>query len=381
MAKRVLLAMSGGVDSSVAAWLLLEGGYEVIGAFMRTGAAVEEPQACSVGASSENLKLPVIMDRPARKQGCCSALDAHDARRVADRLGIPFYALDFEPDFQRIMDYFVREYRNGRTPNPCVMCNHWIKFGRLWDFARTVGADYVATGHYARIEYHPEDSAEPYWLMRGRDPSKDQSYVLFGLKRETLGRTLFPVGRYTKAEIREIAHKLGLPVASKPDSQEICFVPDNDHMAFIRRYSPGVDTSGEIVDVERGVVGHHDGYEQFTIGQRKGLGVALGGRRYVLEIDPATRRVIIGPREYLLRRRMSVTQLNWLTATGNLPERCEVKIRYNHTPAGATLELRSDGEVLVEFDEPQAAVTPGQAAVFYSGDRVLGGGIIRAALD
>lgn len=380
MAGRVLLAMSGGVDSSVAAWLLLESGYEVLGVFMRTGATFEEKETCAV-TSSGSPALPVLQPARARKQGCCSVMDAHDARRVADRLGIPFYALDFEPDFRRVMDYFVREYRAGRTPNPCVMCNHWIKFGRLWDFARTVGADYVATGHYARIEYHDEDPSEPYWLMRGRDLSKDQSYVLFGLPRETLKRTLFPVGRYTKPQIREFARGLGLRVADKPDSQEICFVPENDHMAFIRRYSPGVDTSGEIVDVERGVVGRHDGYEQFTIGQRKGLGVALGGRRYVLAIDPETRRVIIGPRDYLFKERMVVRQVNWLTDPPETDLVADVKIRYHHVPAPATVQVTGEAEVTVRFHEPQSAITPGQAAVFYAGDRVLGGGIIDAVED
>ena len=365
MSARVLLAMSGGVDSSVAAWLLLQQGYEVVGVFMRNGAV--EATACAVGSTP-------------RRQGCCSAADAHDARRVADRLGITFYALDFERDFRRIIDYFVAEYRAGRTPNPCVMCNHWVKFGTLWRYAQTIGADYIATGHYARIEHHPDSKQDPWWLLRGCDQAKDQSYVLYGLPRDHLHRILFPVGRYTKAEIRRFARELGLRVAEKPDSQEICFVPDNDHAAFIRRHSPEVDTSGPIIDVERGVVGSHDGYERFTVGQRKGLGVALGQRRYVLRIEPATRSVIIGPRELLLQRRMLVRDVHWLVADPPEELRCAVKIRYSHQAAEAVVRL--DGQtVVVEFAQPQAAVTPGQAAVFYEGDRVLGGGIIAGTGD
>ncbi len=370
MGERVLVAMSGGVDSSVAAWLLREQGYEVVGVFMRHGAS--QPVACAPGGMTQ---------RSARRQGCCSAADAHDARRVADHLGIAFYALDFEQDFRRIMDYFVDEYRAGRTPNPCVFCNHWIKFGTLWRYAEAVGARYVATGHYARLEHAPDDPLGPYRLLRGRDRAKDQSYVLFGLPRDRLDRILFPVGWFTKAEIRDKARQLGLRVADKPDSQEICFVPDNDHFAFIQRYRPDSSTAGEIVDVERGVVGQHDGYERFTIGQRKGLNVALGSRRYVLRIEPETRRVIIGPKALLYRREMEVDQVNWLVRPPSGPTRCTVQIRYNHRPAEAVVTPVDTATVAVRFDAPQAAITPGQAAVFYSGDRVLGGGVIRAVRD
>ncbi len=380
--ERVLVAMSGGVDSSVAAWLLREQGYEVIGVFMRNGAVL--PASACDAAATDIRRLPVVgqgSNGGRARQGCCSAADAYDARRVADRLGITFYALDFERDFRRIMDYFVEEYRAGRTPNPCVFCNHWIKFGSLWQYAGAVDATYVATGHYARIEHRPDDHRSPYWLMRGVDRDKDQSYVLFGLPRERMDRVLFPVGRYRKTEIRQFARRLGLRVADKPDSQEICFVPDNDHFAFIRRYRPGMDTSGEIVDVEHGVVGHHDGYERFTIGQRKGLGVAVGSRRYVLRIEPQTRRVVIGPKHLLYRRSMTVAQVNWLIPPPNGSLRCDVQIRYNHRPASATLHCDNGAAVTVMFDEPQAAITPGQAAVFYEGDRVLGGGVIDAVGD
>jgi tRNA-specific 2-thiouridylase len=380
---RVLVAMSGGVDSSVAAALLQEQGYEVVGVFMRSGVGVDESSSTACGSPSA---LPVLnkVAQATRRQGCCSAADARDARRVADMLGITFYAVDLAADFHRLMDYFVTEYQRGRTPNPCVMCNQWLKFGRLWDFARAIQADYVATGHYARIEYHPEDVRNPYRLMRAVDPRKDQSYVLYALPRELLSRILFPVGSYSKGQIREIARRWGLRVAEKPDSQEICFVPDGDHVAFVRRYAPGVDTSGEIVDVEYGVVGEHDGLERFTVGQRKGLKVALGARRYVLHLDPESRRVFIGPRDWLLGRRLRVRGVHWLAEPSGPELRCEVKIRYQHHPAAAWVRVPSSSEldiVEVEFDEPQSAITPGQAAVFYHGDQVLGGGWIESRLD
>src|SRR2546430_1127858 len=277
MPARVVLAMSGGVDSSVAAVLLKEQGYDVIGLFMRTGAHGDD-------------------DSPSHKKGCCSALDAGDARRVADRLDIPFYALDFESDFNRIMDYFADEYLAGRTPNPCVVCNNWLKFGKLWAYGKQLQADYVATGHYARIVTRggrPE-------LHRAADPAKDQSYVLFGLKRSLLPHLLFPIGGYRKEEIRALAREAGLGVADKPDSVEICFVPGGDHAEFIRRRRPGLATAGHFVDTAGNVLAEHDGCERFTIGQRKGLGFAAGERRFVLEIVPERNEVVIGEREELL---------------------------------------------------------------------------------
>ena len=260
---RVVLAMSGGVDSSVAAWLLRQAGHEVIGLFMRHGR--EEPMACSTA------------DAP-RKQGCCSASDAADARRVAQRLEIPFYAINFEEEFGRIIHYFISEYTSGRTPNPCIVCNTWLKFGKLLEYADSVGAPHVATGHYARLVRTPDGHLV---LCRGLDPSKDQSYVLWGIRPEVLARLQFPVGEYRKEEIRRIADQLGLrQVAAKPDSQEICFVPDQDHARFIRRNrSPEETTCGNIVTTDGQVVGRHDGIEKFTIGQRKGLGIALGEPR------------------------------------------------------------------------------------------------------
>jgi tRNA-specific 2-thiouridylase len=385
MGPRVLLAMSGGVDSSVAAWLLREQGYEVVGLFMRTGAAAPEPvgAACAPTGrttTTDDPPLPVLdVHASGRHRGCCSAVDADDARRVADRLDIPFYALDFEGDFTRIKDYFVDEYRSGRTPNPCVMCNNWLKFGRLWEYAQQIGADHVATGHYARIAW-PPDASGPQ-LMRAVDSAKDQSYVLFGLSRVVLPRLLFPIGHLAKAQVRDIARRLQLRVADKPDSQEICFVPNGDHFAFIRARSPERDTSGEIVDTERGVVGRHDGIEQFTVGQRKGLGVALGARRYVLQIDAAQRRVVVGPRERLLGRGLVAESVNWLCEPPTDPLDCSVKIRYLHEPAAARVIPVAASVVRVAFAEPQSAITPGQAAVFYAGERVLGGGIIARAVE
>jgi tRNA-specific 2-thiouridylase len=379
--------MSGGVDSSVAACLLREQGYDVVGLFMRTGTHTE-------ALASTTCSLPVVTpgeQSPSHKRGCCSAVDAGDARRVADRLDIPFYAVDFEHEFGRIIDYFVDEYTHGRTPNPCVMCNNWLKFGRLWDYAQQIGADKIATGHYARIVHadagaHQPDSAPPtdalsaapaaHSLCRGVDPAKDQSYVLFGLDRRVLPHLIFPIGGHAKSQIRAIARTLGLNVADKPDSQEICFVPDDDYRNVIRKYRSDFDGSGELVDTSGNVIARHDGFERFTIGQRKGLGVALGERRYVVRIEPSTRRVVIGTRDDLMSRSLIVRRLNWLCDQPTRPFRCATKIRYLHDPAPSLVTPLDDDQVQVAFDMPQAAVTPGQAAVFYDGTRVLGGGFI-----
>src|SRR5438552_11190422 len=316
MPARVVLAMSGGVDSSVAAYLLKEQGYEVIGLFMRTGAHGGDEDAT-----------------PAHKKGCCSALDAGDARRVADRLDVPFYALDFERDFDRVIDYFADEYLAGRTPNPCVVCNNWLKFGKLWSYGKQLGADFVATGHYAQVVTR---GGEPE-LHRGADPGKDQSYVLFGLRRGLLPHLLFPVGGYRKEQIRALAHEAGLAVADKPDSVEICFVPGGDHANLVKRRRPGRATAGAIVDTAGHVLGAHDGYERFTIGQRKGLGVSTGSRRYVLEIIPDTRQVVVGDPEHLRASGLDASRVNWLADPPAGPLRCAAKIRYRHTPAPATV--------------------------------------------
>jgi len=359
MPARVVLAMSGGVDSSVAAYLLKQQGYEVIGLFMRTGAHGND-------------------DTPSHKKGCCSALDAGDARRVADRLDIPFYALDFERDFERIIDYFADEYLAGRTPNPCVVCNNWLKFGKLWSYGKQLQADRVATGHYAQIVQR-EGIHE---LHQAVDPDKDQSYVLAGLRQSLLPHVLFPIGGYRKAEIRALAQQAGLGVADKPDSVEICFVPDNDHGALIRRRRPDLATAGNFVDPVGNVLAPHGGIENYTIGQRKGLGYAAGQRRYVLEIVPETNDVVLGDREGLLASGLVAVRVNWLRDIPlETPISCAVKIRYRHPPTPAVVTALADGGARVRFAEPQSAVTPGQAVVFYDGPRVLGGGWIEGRLE
>jgi tRNA-specific 2-thiouridylase len=315
-------------------------------------------------------------DRPAHKKGCCSAIDAGDARRVADALDIPFYALDFEQDFNRIIDYFADEYLSGRTPNPCVVCNNWLKFGRLWSFGRQLQADYIATGHYARIVQH-NGVAE---LHRAVDPDKDQSYVLHGISRDILARLVFPIGDCSKTEVRALARAAGLGVSEKPDSVEICFVPDGDHGALIRRRRPELQTSGNFVDTAGNVLAAHGGIENYTIGQRKGLNYAAGERRYVLAIVPETNDVVLGDREELLASELRASRVNWLLAEEpRAPLHCTAKIRYRHKAASATVTALSEGGALARFEEPQSAVTPGQAVVFYNGSRVLGGGWIEEA--
>src|SRR4051794_8466320 len=313
MGSRVVLAMSGGVDSSVAAHLLKEQGHEVIGLFMRTGAHAND------------------VERKAKT--CCSATDAVDARAVADRLDIPFYALDFERDFVRIMDQFADEYAAGRTPNPCVMCNIWLKFGKLWSYGKSVGADFVATGHYARIV--SDDAGNPR-IARAVDPNKDQSYVLFGLRRELLPHVLLPVGGYPKAEIRAMARDLGLPVHDKPDSQEICFVPDDDYLNFVRSRRPDLNQEGPLVDEDGTPLGRHSGIEAFTIGQRRGLGVALGEPRYVVQIEPRSRTVTLGRKASLERSGLVASRFNWQGPAPAGPARCLAQIRARHAAVPAT---------------------------------------------
>jgi tRNA-uridine 2-sulfurtransferase len=368
--RRIVLAMSGGVDSSAAAVLLQRQGYDVIGLFMRSGAA--EEQACQTPTATS---LPVI-DVKSHKQGCCSAVDAADARRVADRLDIPFHSLNFQDSFQRIKDYFADEYLAGRTPNPCVMCNNWLKFGKLWDFAEQVGAEAIATGHYARIVR--DDAATEPRLIRGRDLSKDQSYVLFGIRRELLDRIVFPVGDFTKPEIRALAAEAGLRTAHKPDSQDICFVPQHDYAAFLQRHRDVSTTAGDFVDPQGRVLGQHPGYERFTIGQRRGLGITFGEPRFVIRIEPDTRRVVLGTDDDLRCAGLVADRLNWMCAAPPTGEfRCRAQIRYQHQAAESTVSLLPEGRVQVTFTDPQRGVAPGQAVVFYDDtDRVLGGGWI-----
>lgn len=379
--KKVVLAMSGGVDSSVAAALLLRQGYDVMGLFMRLGTPDgvgshddSTGEFASAAGSSCNTSGK-------NKQGCCSVLDAADARRVAATLGIPLYVLNFQDDFARVIDYFVSEYNRGRTPNPCVRCNDWLKFGKLAKYAEAVGADYVASGHYARVGIDPRSGEAA--LMRGLDHRKDQSYVLFGMSRAALAHTLLPIGEFEKPAVREMAKELKLPVYNKPDSQEICFVPDQDYAGLVKRRSPETFRAGELVDPAGNAIGTHEGHQHFTIGQRRGLGVALGHRMYVVDIDPESNRVTVGEKESLLKRSLVAHQTNLLSARfvreGDTVQ-CAAKIRYNHPPQPATATVTGADEITVRFDEPQSAITPGQAVVLYDGDVVLGGGWIDAAL-
>jgi tRNA-specific 2-thiouridylase len=367
--------MSGGVDSSVAAKLLLDDGHELVGVFMRHGE--ESAAACDV-SDGPNPLLPLLQGRADHKQGCCSASDAADARRVADRLDIPFYSLDMQSDFRRIVDYFVEEYQSGRTPNPCVQCNNWIKFGSLFDYADDIGAEYVATGHYAQIK-ETQDPENPFGIYRGIDSTKDQAYVLAGIDRRFLSRMLLPVGGYEKTRIRELAAEVGLRVATKKDSQEICFVTSGKHGDFIRQRSGVADTSGDFVTTDGTVLGTHPGIEQFTIGQRKGLGIAMGEPHYVTKIDAETRQVTLGPRSALARTRLIADGANWLENPPRLDDSISVQIRYNSAPQPATVELNNDDSFVVQFDEPCDAVSPGQVAVVFRGGRVLGGGWIKSA--
>ena len=362
---RIVLAMSGGVDSSVAAHLLVEQGHEVIGVFMRHGD--KSPASCDGDAG-----------RLDHKQGCCTASDAEDARRVADKLAIPFYALNLQAEFVQIIDYFVSEYTAGRTPNPCVQCNNWIKFGKLFDYADSVGAEFVATGHYARLEPQADGSTA---LLRGIDAAKDQSYVLFGIRPELLPRMMLPVGTFEKPAIRRIAAELGLRVAEKKDSQEICFVTRGRYDEFVRHRSD-TNTAGELVSTDGNVIGEHGGIEGFTVGQRKGLGVALGERKFVVRIEPESHRVVIGDRNELNRRALTARDCNWLRILDDgiaKPRSCFAQIRYNADAQPATMTILPERRLHIEFDDPQFAVTPGQAVVCYDGEaneRVLGGGWI-----
>lgn len=349
-ANRVLVALSGGVDSSAAAVLLLEQGYDVVGVFMRNGVS---------GGAARG---------PAAEKSCCSASDARDAEAVAGRLGIPFYAVDYAAEFGRIVDHFAAEYRRGRTPNPCVLCNSQLKFGHLFEVAQAVGASHVATGHYAR--------AAGGRLLRAVDERKDQTYYLFGIDRECLPRALFPLGDLTKAEVREVARRAGLRTAEKAESMEICFVTSGDYRDVVRARG-GVGPPGRFLDVEGRDLGPHGGVGLFTVGQRRGL-PPLGVPHYVRSIDPERGDVVLCEADGLDDRRARVRAVHWLVdpPAGGLD--VEVRIRARSEPAPARLRLGDAGPetVEVEFSEPVRAVTPGQAAVFYQGDLVLGGGWI-----
>ncbi len=371
---KVIVAMSGGVDSSLAACLLKEQGYACVGVFMRVGVA----EAGTKRPRDEETKEGAGASRRLR-HGCCSVGDALDARAIAGRLGIPFYVLNFQPEFERIIDYFVDEYARARTPNPCVMCNIELKFGKLLRYADALGAEFVATGHYARIVQRDGRAC----LARSLNHAKDQSYVLFGIRRADLGRCLFPVGEIAdKAEVRRLAADLGLPVHDKPDSQEICFVPDGVYQELVRARRPGTQRTGEVRDAEGNVLGTHAGIVNYTIGQRRGLGIAAGKPVYVTRLDVLNNVVTIGAREELLTPGLVAERVNWLTdppAAGEWRP-ATIKIRHMHAPTAGAIRVLPAGDVEVRFDQPQAAVTPGQVAVFYDNEIVLGGGWIEREL-
>ena len=365
-ANSIAVAMSGGVDSSAAAAILQQRGHSIVGLTMQLW---------------NHRRLPELQGQGPVAHRCCSLDDVYDARRVAEHIGIPYYVVNHEERFERdVVRPFVAEYLSGRTPIPCSLCNNHLKFDQLITVAQQIGADSVATGHYARVEF---DDARGRWLLkRPSDRSKDQTYFLFGLTQEQLSRTLFPLGNMTKPEVRELARQHGLALAEKPDSQEICFVPGGDYKRFIDAYLADSgealpDTAGELVTTSGDVIGEHHGVHNFTVGQRKGLGVATGSPLYVIQINGADKQVVVGREENLYSRTLRTRRVN-LIAVDDIaePMRVSVKIRHRHEPAAATLEKTGHDEILVSFDQPQRAITPGQAAVFYDADVVVGGGWI-----
>lgn len=354
MKKKVLVGMSGGVDSSVAAYLLKEQGYEVIGVTMQIWQDDEEFTE--------------------KEGGCCSLSAVADARRVANKIGIPFYVMNFKDAFKRnVIDYFVDEYMEGRTPNPCIACNKFIKFSSFLDKAVSMGIDYVATGHYAIIE----KQKDRYIIRKSEDDKKDQTYALYNLTQFQLERTLMPCGQYKKSKIREIAKEIGLRVHNKKDSEEICFIPDNDHGRYIKNRFPNKVREGNFVDKQGNVLGKHKGIVYYTIGQRKGLGIAFGKPMYVVDINPFKNEVVLGSLEDLLNTELVAKDINYIPFdTLKEPMEVEAKIRYSQIPSKAIITPIDDGRVIVNFHEKQRAITKGQSVVFYKDDLLIGGGII-----
>lgn len=356
MKGKVVVGMSGGVDSSVAAYLLKEQGYEVIGVTMQ----IWQDEASHI--QEEN-------------GGCCGLSAVEDARRVAERLGIRYYVMNFRQEFQEnVIDYFVDEYQHGRTPNPCIACNRYVKWESLLQRSLEIGADFIATGHYARIDKLPNGR---FALKKSVTAAKDQTYALYNLTQDQLSHTLMPVGEYEKDHVRKIAEEVGLPVAHKPDSQEICFVPDNDYASFIERETGKQIENGNFVDIYGNVLGKHKGITHYTIGQRKGLGIALGHPIFVTEIRPETNEVVLGENEDLFTTTVRANRLNFMSVPSIEGEmRAMAKIRYNHRGDDCTIRMVDEDVIEVQFDKPQRAATPGQALVIYDGDYVLGGGTI-----
>lgn len=348
--------MSGGVDSSVAAYLLKEQGYDVIGVTMQIWQEDKEYEE--------------------REGGCCSLSAVDDARRVADKIGIPFYVLNFRDSFKKnVIDYFIDEYMKGKTPNPCIACNKYLKFDELLKKAQGIGADYIATGHYAKIEEHNGR----YILVKSDDDKKDQTYALYNMTQEQLAHTLMPCGEYTKDRIREIAKEIGLDVHNKKDSEEICFISDNNHGKYISEAMPGKVKQGNFVDKDGNILGKHKGIVYYTIGQRKGLRLAMGRPVFVTDINPLTNEVVVGAEEDIFKTDLICKDINFI-AFDNLDKSLELKakIRYSAKPATATITPLENGKVRVSFKEKQRAITKGQSVVFYLDDLVVGGGIIES---